>query len=63
VPLDNEVSMMTSSILRIFLKVLIEVGPRACIYRDMYACVFVRVSLCDVFRKEKKKYLVALNLS
>jgi hypothetical protein len=31
VPLDSEVSVVTSSILRISSKVLIEVGPRACL--------------------------------
>ena len=40
-------------------EVLIEVGLRACIYRDECACVFVMsVSVYTVFLKKKKTFVV-----
>ena len=53
---DSEAPVVTSSISRIcrlsLSEVLIEVGLRACIYKDECAYVFVNVCVCTVFLKK-----------
>ena len=57
IPVDSEVTVVTSSISKIcrlsLSEVLIEVGLRVCIYRDECACVFVSACVCTVFLKKQ----------